>query len=49
MHDPADPITELAQRAAEMHEMYTAFRDAGFTEDQALELVIAIVIQAGSG
>jgi len=37
------PLTRLAQGAAELHEMYTAFKDAGFTEDQALELVKTVI------
>lgn len=38
MTQPVDPITAMAAAAVQLHEMYQAFVDAGFTEDQALEL-----------
>jgi hypothetical protein len=34
-----DPITALAEGAAQMHEMYAAYIDAGFPEPRAFELV----------
>ncbi|MCF8605127.1 hypothetical protein L5I01_17370 [Gordonia sp. HY442] len=34
-----DPITELAALANQMHELYRAYVDAGFTEAEALELI----------
>jgi hypothetical protein len=45
---PESPITELAAGAAQVHELYTAYVDAGFTESQALRLVISI-LTAGAG
>ena len=39
MSDPEDPITQLAAAAVSMHELYTSFVAAGFTEGQALFLV----------
>lgn len=36
---PEDPITELAAAAAQMHELFSAYVDAGFTEQQALYLL----------
>jgi hypothetical protein len=32
-------MTELAQAAAQLHELFTAYVDAGFTEQQALYLI----------
>lgn len=43
MADPEDPITQLAAAAAQLHELYTAYRDAGFTEAQAFELTKTIL------
>lgn len=36
---PADPLTPLAETAARAHEVYLAYRAAGFTDRQALYLV----------
>lgn len=46
--EPESPITLLAQAAIQMHELYRAYVDAGFTQDQAMHLVIAIM-QANTG
>ena len=40
---PPDPLTELMKGAAHAHEMYRAYVDAGFTEEQALRLIIAMI------
>ena len=45
---PQDPLTELAAGAAQLHEFFLAQVAAGFTEAQALQLVIA-VLTAGMG
>ena len=39
--DPKDPITLLQASAAQMHELFIAFVDAGFTREEALMLLIA--------
>jgi hypothetical protein len=36
---PEDPITELAAAAAQMHELFRSYVEAGFTENQALYLL----------
>ncbi|MCW2915520.1 MAG: hypothetical protein JWN52_3588 [Actinomycetia bacterium] len=36
---PNDPVSALAEGAAQLHELYLAFISAGFTESQALYLV----------
>lgn len=36
---PADPISELAGAASQIHEVYQAYLSAGFTDTQALYLV----------
>ncbi|MEI5520701.1 hypothetical protein WB388_08810 [Streptomyces brasiliscabiei] len=38
-----EPITELAAMAAQNHEAYEAWVAAGFTEQQALELLKAVI------
>lgn len=35
----AEPLTQLAQDAARHHEVFRAWVDAGFSEDQALRLI----------
>lgn len=40
---PADPFTGLMAAAIELHGMYSGFVDAGFTDAQAMQLVIAII------
>lgn len=44
MSDPEDPITELAAGAAQLHEVYLAYRNAGFTEQQAFDLTKAVLL-----
>ncbi|MFI7010001.1 hypothetical protein [Streptomyces sp. NPDC050145] len=39
MNGPADPLTSLAEAAVALHELYESLRAAGFTEEQALDLV----------
>lgn len=48
MNEPADPITELAAAAVQLHELYEAFMEAGFTDRQALELVMT-AMQGSAG
>lgn len=43
---PADPVTSLAEGAAQLHELFVAYLNAGFTESQALYL-LGQIIQAG--
>lgn len=48
---PHDPVTPLAEAASSMHELYTALRDAGFTDKQAFDLMkeVAKGIVTGMG
>lgn len=42
---PDTPMTELAVGAAQLHEMYTSYINAGFPEHRAFELVaIALTV-----
>lgn len=41
---PDSPMTALAEGAAQIHEMYAAYMDAGFPEQRAFELVTAITL-----
>jgi hypothetical protein len=36
---PQEPLTQLGEAAAQMHEMFLAYMQAGFTDQQALYLV----------
>lgn len=40
---PASPISELAAAAAQLHELFTAYVESGFTREEALELIKAII------
>jgi hypothetical protein len=39
---PADPITKLAAAAVSLHELYRSLMEAGFTSEQAMDLVKAV-------
>ncbi|MER6601210.1 MULTISPECIES: hypothetical protein [Streptomyces] len=49
MPEPTDPITVLAAAAVHLHEMHQAYVEAGFTEQQALELVKAVIVASVGG
>lgn len=40
---PQDPVTVLAQGAAQVHELYNAYRSAGFDRDHAIYLVGVVI------
>lgn len=40
---PASPVTELGESAVVMHELFMSYVEVGFTRDEALRLVIAMV------
>lgn len=42
---PAEPMTALVEAAASCHEIFRAYVAGGFSEDQALEIVIAIMMK----
>jgi hypothetical protein len=46
---PADPVTDLAASAAQLHEAYEAFIEAGFTESQAMQMVCALLTDGSGG
>lgn len=37
-------MSNLKVAAIQMHELYTSFKDAGFTEKQALELTVKVTL-----
>jgi hypothetical protein len=41
-----DPLTELAKGAAQIHEMFTAYVDAGFSRPEALQIIIGVLTAA---
>jgi hypothetical protein len=49
MPDPEDPITQLAEAAMSLHELFIAYVAAGFTENQALYIVGQLVAGAHRG
>jgi hypothetical protein len=42
---PPPPMTALALGAAQFHEQFRAYVDAGFTEEQALHIVLTILTE----
>jgi len=46
---PQDPISTMMEGAIAAHEMFLSYQAAGFTENQALELVKAAVMAAVGG
>ena len=40
---PDEPLSELVEGAVNQHEMYMAWIEAGFTENQSLELLKAVL------
>lgn len=48
--EPTDPITVLGSAAAQHHEIYLAYVEAGFRPDQAMQIIttmIAEIVRAG--
>jgi hypothetical protein len=46
---PPPPLTELAAAAVQQHELYRSWVDAGFTEEQALQLLAGIIMASIGG
>jgi len=42
-NEPISPLTELAAGAVQMHELFRAWVDAGFTEQQAMQLLCSML------
>lgn len=47
--EPRDPLTQLAEGAAQVHELFLAYVSAGFTRPEALHLVTAMVVASTGG
>ncbi len=45
---PNDPLTFLAEAAAQQHELFMAWVNAGFTRAEALQMIIAIMTEGMS-
>lgn len=41
-----DPLTDLQAFVAQQHELFVAYQEAGFTRDEALELIKTVVVEA---
>lgn len=37
------PISELAASAVQLHELHTVYVDAGFSEEQAFQIVLVLM------
>jgi hypothetical protein len=46
---PEEPITSLAESAVQMHELFLAYVDAGFSEDQAMMFIRTLLSAAITG
>jgi hypothetical protein len=47
---PPDPISVLAAAASQLHELFRAYVASGFTEAQALQIVISVLtVSLGGG
>lgn len=44
--DPISPISELAAAAAQMHELFTSYIEAGFTREEALDLIKTLLFRS---
>jgi hypothetical protein len=45
---PDDPMTTLGEQAHNLHELYLAFVNAGFSADQAMQLIASVMAAAVS-
>ncbi|NJP33697.1 hypothetical protein [Micromonospora thermarum] len=43
---PTSPISALQSDAISLHELHSAYVQAGFTEDQAMQLACAVIASA---
>jgi hypothetical protein len=43
---PEEPMTMLSQGSATLHELFLSYQEAGFTEDQAMRLIISVLHRA---
>lgn len=43
------PLAELAAAAAQLHELFLSYVHAGFTENQALRIVIGVITGSAGG
>jgi hypothetical protein len=46
---PVEPSADLRQIALQIRGLYLAYRESGFTEEQAMDLVKAQISAAGKG
>lgn len=46
MNESEDPISALASGAIGLHVLFLSYVEAGFTPDQALHLVTAMILEA---
>jgi len=44
-NEPRDPFKGMKEMAITMHELYTSYTEAGFTKDQAMEIIVAMICE----
>lgn len=49
MNEPEDPFGDLTEATVSQHEMYLSWRQAGFTEAQAMDLLKVVVAEIVRG
>ena len=49
MASPEEPLTQLQAGVVQQHEMFMAYVDAGFTRNEALRILIDVIIAMMSG
>ncbi len=40
---PRDPVSALTEGAIQQHEMFLAYIEAGFTHDEAIQLIVGLL------
>lgn len=49
MNGPTDPFGDWAETAVSQHEIYTSWVAAGFTPEQAMQLLLTVVTEIVRG
>lgn len=46
---PTDPFTAMQESAHQTHELFVAYLDAGFTEVQAMHIIVSLLTASAGG
>ena len=44
-----EPLTPMQESTAQVHELFTSLMEGGFTEDQALRMVVLFIVEQSRG